>query len=76
MELPTKKLGCPLLLGETLEKELRAYLIDLGKAGGVVNAEIAKGLVRRKDSRFLAEMEGTWFSQRTGPIIYLLGWDL
>ena len=61
-ELPTKKLGHPLLLGETLEKELRAYLIDLGKAGRVVNAEIAmasaKGLVRRKDSRLLAENGG------------------
>ena len=51
-ELPTKKLGHPLLLGETLEKKLRAYLIDLGKVRGVVNAEIAmasaKGLVKKK----------------------------
>lgn len=44
-------MGHPLMLDETLEKELRAYLMDLGKAG---YAEIAmagaKGLVRRKDS--------------------------
>ena len=61
-ELPTKKFGCPLLLGETLEKELQAYLKDLGKAGGVVNAEIAiastKELVRKTDSKLLAENGG------------------
>ena len=58
-ELPSKSLGRPLLLGETLEKELRAYLIELGKAGGIVNAEIAmasaKGLVKKANSRVLAE---------------------
>lgn len=36
--------------------------MDVGKAGGVVNAEIAiagaKGLVRRKDSLLLAENGG------------------
>ena len=36
--------------------------MDLGKAGGVVNAEIAmasaKGLVKKKDSRLLAENRG------------------
>ena len=50
------------MLGETLEKELWAYLMDLGKAGRVVNAEIAmvgaKGLVRKKDSQLLAENGG------------------
>ena len=46
-ELPTKKLDCPLLLGETLEKEPRAYLIDLGKAGGIVNAEIAMASAKK-----------------------------
>ena len=61
-ELPTKRLGHSLLLGETLEKELQAYLKDLGKAGKVVNAEIAiasaKGLMRKTDSRLLAENGG------------------
>ena len=64
-ELPNKKLGHPLLLGETLEKELRAYLIELGKAGGVVNAEIAmaspKGLVKKSDSKLLGENGGHMF---------------
>ena len=54
MDLQTKKLDHPLMLGETLEKELRAYLMGLGKASRVVNAEIVKAsgkrLVRRKDS--------------------------
>lgn len=61
-ELPTKKIGHPLMLGEAMDKELQRYLLDLGKVGGVVNAEIAivsgKGLVRRKDSRLLAENGG------------------
>ena len=73
-------MGHPLLLGETLEKEFRAYLMNLGKAGGVVNAEIAmagaKGLVRRKDSRLLTENGGYMVFTKVGPIIYLLGWDL
>ena len=42
-KLPNKKLGHPLLLGEILEKELKVYLMELGKVGGVVNAEICHG---------------------------------
>jgi len=58
-ELPAKKIGRPLMLGEAMDKKLQWYLLDLNKVGGVVNAEIAiasgKGLVRKKDSRLLAE---------------------
>ena len=76
-ELPTKKLGRPLLRGKTLEKELRAYLIDLGKAGGVVNAEIAmasaKGLVKKTESRLLAENGGYIIFTKEWAH-YLLGW--
>ena len=75
-ELPSKRLGCPLLLGEALEKELKAYLIELGKAGGVVNAEIAmasaKGLVKKTDSRLLAENGGHMFFTK-GWAHHLLG---
>ena len=61
-ELPQKKMGRPLMLGEDLDKQVQAYLLELGKVGGVVNRQIAiasaKGIVRKKDSRMLAENGG------------------
>ena len=42
--------------------EVQSYLLELGKVGGVVNREIAmarpRGIVRKKDSRMLAENGG------------------
>ena len=50
------------MLGEDLDKQVQAYLLELGKVGGVVNREIAiasaRGIVRKKDSRVLAENGG------------------
>ena len=50
------------MLGEDLDKQVQAYLLELGKVGGVVNRQIAiasaKGIVRKKDSRMLAENGG------------------
>ena len=50
------------MLGEDLDKQVQAYLLELGKVGGVVDREIAiasaKGIVRKKDSRMLAENGG------------------
>ena len=61
-ELLQKKMGCPLMLGEDLDKQVQAYLLELGKVGGLVNREIAivsaRGIVRKKDSRMLAENGG------------------
>ena len=61
-ELPTKKIGQHLMLGKDLDKQVQAYLKELGRIGGVVNAAIAmasaKGIVRKKDSRMLAENGG------------------
>ncbi len=39
-ELPTKKRGRPLLLGEELEEQVRAYLTSLRENGAVVNTAI------------------------------------
>ena len=39
--LPMVKTGCPLLLGNELDKEIQAYLIDLRKVGGHVNSAVA-----------------------------------
>jgi len=60
--LPQKKIGCPLILGEDLDKQVQAYLLELSKVGGVVNKAIviasARGIVRKRDSRMLAENGG------------------
>ena len=39
--LPQRKLGRPLLLGETLDQQVQAYLSMLGDSGGVINTSIA-----------------------------------
>ena len=39
--LPMRKTVYPLLLGDELDKEVKAYLIDLRKVGGHVNAAVA-----------------------------------
>ena len=61
-ELPNKKAGRPLMLGEALDGQVKAYLTELGRVGGVANIAIAmasaRGIVRKKDSRMLAENGG------------------
>ena len=58
-ELPKRKTGRPLMMGEDLDRQVQAYLRDLGKVGGGVNKELAiasaRGIIRKKDSRLLAE---------------------
>ena len=39
--LPQGKIGCPLLLGETLDKQVQGYLCMLIDSGGVINTSIA-----------------------------------
>ena len=57
-ELPLKKRGRPLLLGEQLDKQLQAYLTSFRESGAVVNTAIAmacaEGIVRSADSNLLA----------------------
>ena len=61
-ELPPKKVGRPLSLGEDLDKEVQAYLLNLREVGGVVNGAIArasaKGIIRMKNSKLLASNGG------------------
>ena len=49
---------------------MQAYLRDLGKAGGGVNKELvtanARGIIRKKDSRLLAE--------NGGPVALIKDW--
>ena len=50
------------MLGEDLDKQVQAYLLELGKVGSIVNREIpiasARGIIHKKDSRMLAENGG------------------
>ena len=56
-KLPEKKTG-RLMLGETLDKEVQAYIQETRKVGGVVNARIAidcaTGILRRRNSNLFA----------------------
>ena len=56
-ELVNKKTGRPLMLGEDLDKQVRAYLTALRETGAVVNTAItiacAKGVVKNFDSNLL-----------------------
>ena len=60
--LPMVKTGCPLLLGNELDKEVVQAYLDLRKVGGHVNSAVAiaagLGIVHSKDSRLLAENGG------------------
>ena len=60
--LPQGKIGHPLLLGETLDQQVLAYLGMLRDSGGVINTSIAvaaaTGIVRKRDKSLLAENGG------------------
>ncbi len=55
-ELPSKKRGRPLLLGDELDKKVKAYLVSLHSCGAVVNTAItlasAQGIVINEDAAF------------------------
>ncbi len=55
-ELPSKKRGRPLLLGDELDKKVKAYLVSLRSCGAVVNTAItlasAQGIVINEDAAF------------------------
>ena len=57
-KLSEKKTGHPLMLGETSDKEVQAYIQETRKVGGVVNAKIAiacaTGNLQRRNSNLLA----------------------
>ena len=68
--LPLKKRGRPLLLGEKLDSEVKAYLKAVRDAGGVVTTSITiaagTAIVRRSDRNLLAE--------NGGPITLTTNW--
>ena len=69
-KLVDKKRGHPFLLGEALDKQVQAYLLDLREGATVVNTAIAigcaQGLVQHYDSNLL-ECNG-------GPILLTKSW--
>ena len=69
-ELPSKKRGRPLLLGEELDRKVKAYLLSLRSFGAVVNTAItlacAKGIVINEDASLLMSMVGIFHLRNTG----------
>ena len=45
-EIPSKKRGHPMLLGEELDRQVQAYLLRLRESGCVVNSSIVLGAAR------------------------------
>ena len=60
--LPTKKRGCPLLVGEELDRRVQHYLTAIRDSGGAVNTAItlaaAKGIILKTNRTLLAEYGG------------------
>ena len=56
-ELPTKKKGRSLLLGEEMDRQVREYLTNFRERGAVVNTAIAmacaEGIVKSLDAHML-----------------------
>ena len=56
-EIGAKKSGCPLLLGEELDKRVQAYLVSPCQNGAVINTAIrmacAEGVVKSYDNNLL-----------------------
>ena len=55
-ELPTRKRGRPLLLGEELDRQVRTYLNDIRGRGCAVNTAVAIGVglgIARKHGSFI-----------------------
>ena len=60
--LPVKRRGRPLLLGESLDNEVKSYMGRIHKDGGVITTSIviaaATAIVRRHDKTLLVENGG------------------
>ena len=79
VELPEKRRGRPLLIGEELEDKVKWLLTEIRKSGGVVNSQIAagaaKGVIKARDANLLAE-NGVSTLARIGLTGSLEGWVL
>ena len=62
LELPAKKRGRPLLLGEVLDQKVKSYVIAMRSRGAVVNTSVvvgvASGVVASEGDRYLAGTGG------------------
>ena len=74
-QLPSKKRGRPMLLGDELDRQVQAYLLRLREAGCVVNSAIvlgaARGIVMKHDSNLL-DTNGGAISLKKGWANHLL----
>ena len=84
--LPVKKRGRPLLLGEELDTAVKNYIKAVRDAGGVINTSItiATGIVRKTDRSLLLENGGpirrgklnSQFIVTRFSILHAGGWSL
>ena len=62
-ELPLKKTGRPLMLGDELDKQVRQYVHDLRAMGVTINIAVvlasAEGIIMHKDANLLQSIELT-----------------
>lgn len=62
LELPAKKRGRPLFLGEELDKKVKSYLNAMRSRGAVVNTSVvvgvANGIVSSESDSYLARNGG------------------
>ena len=69
--IPSAKRGCPLLLGETLDNQVKAYIRTVRDAGGpITNAivmAVGRAVVRKFDPSLLTENDG--------PLSLTLNWS-
>ena len=60
--LPIRKRGRPLLIGETLDEEVKAYIREVRNLGGVITSEVtmsaATAIVQKHDRMMLSEYGG------------------
>ena len=58
-ELPAKKRGCPFLLGEDLDRQVRTYITSNGSPVNMAIAlGVVEGIVKNEDSNLLATNSG------------------
>jgi len=71
-ELPSKKMGHPLMLGNTIDKQVQTYLIEPRSIGGIVNRQpVPGGLLGGKTAECWQRMVVVMCLQKIGPTICL-----
>ena len=61
-ELTNKRVGCPLMTGVEIDKQVQLYLTEMRKTGCIINMSVAiavgEGIILNKDANLLAANGG------------------